>query len=84
MAALMWKTKNGEKGVQNLSELLNEILSSQQDALGQLMEANRENLIAWLEREHPDEVLIIAHLGDNGTPQQIMEQLVRDLRAELE
>lgn len=82
IAPFLWKTKIGEIKINSLSELFNTLIKFQLENIEEEMTFNLKDLIIWLEENFPREMELIIHLKNSQefTPQQIREQLIRDLR----
>lgn len=79
---LLWKTKLGEMKINSLPELFNMLIKLTLENIEEEMVLNMNSLILWLEQYFPREMELIIHLKNSQefTPQQIREQLIRDLR----
>jgi len=81
---LVWITKDKEIKVKDLNELLDALVNMDQEDIDAEIIANiKENkLLKWLEENFPKQMELITHLRNiqEFTPQQIREQIVRDLR----
>jgi hypothetical protein len=80
---LKWKTKDGEAEVTSLEELLSLLIGLKQDDFDTVSNTNISELIAWLEKNFPKELGLIAEIKANTkefTPQQIRELIIRTLR----
>jgi hypothetical protein len=86
MEALTWKTMEKELKIKSLKELFDALVNIRQEDLDKEINLNikkEENkLLEWLEANFPKRMGLIAHLKNiqEFTPQQIREQIIRDLR----
>jgi ribosomal protein S4 len=86
MEALIWKTRDKEIKIKSLKELFDALVNIKQEDLDKEINLNitkEENkLPEWLEANFPKQMELIAHLKNiqEFTPQQIREQIIRDLR----
>lgn len=78
----LWRTKEKEIRIRNLKELLDTLINIKLENIEDEIGLNLKNLIPWLEENFPKQMELIAHLKNTKefTPQQIREQLARDLR----
>jgi fructose-1,6-bisphosphatase len=66
--------------ITSMQELLDLLINIPQEEIDQQMEQNKERLQQWLQEAYPKQLEILAHCKEKVTPQQLREQLVRDLR----
>ena len=83
---LVWKTKDKEIRIRNLKELFDVLVNIRQEDIDKEINLNinkKENkLFEWLEANFPKQMELITHLKniEEFSPQQIREQIIRDLR----
>jgi hypothetical protein len=80
---LIWISKDKESKILNLKQLLSVLMDIKQSDIDSTINKNLKNLISWLEKEFPEQIVFISRLKTESkeyTSQQIRERLIRDLR----
>jgi predicted component of type VI protein secretion system len=87
---LIWKSKGSEIQITTLKGLFDALLNISQEDIDSVIGLNiskEENkVLEWLESNFPRQMELAIHLKNihEFTPQQIREQLIRDLRKIIE
>ncbi len=83
---LIWKTKDKELKIRSLKELFNVLVNIKQEDIDMEINLNinkaENKLLEWIESNFPKQLELTTHLKDTEefSPQQIREQIIRDLR----
>ena len=83
---LTWKTKDKELKIRSLKELFDVLVNIRQEDMDIEINLNiskvENKLLEWLESNFPKQLELTAHLkyAEEFSPQQIREQIIRDLR----
>jgi uncharacterized protein (UPF0332 family) len=78
--ALEWNGRT-KRSITSLKELLDALVKIKQEDVDSIMSRNKQAITKWIGQNFPKQLEIIVHLENKeSTPQQMREQLVRDLR----
>jgi hypothetical protein len=83
MSVLIWKTKNEEKSIKDLEDLLEVLNNITIENVDEEIKVNKDALINWLNENYSKKIGLLTSLKNaemEFTPQQFREELVRALR----
>jgi hypothetical protein len=78
---LSWQGKDGPVNLQSLQDLLRLLIDIPVEDIDTIIAKNKSTMIHWVQQNFPKQLQLLTHMQDNeATPQQLREQMIRDLR----